>query len=1003
MRLQLITHSYLPERTPPQRRWSAFVEAFREAGWDVDVVVPSAQPGQTPGGTPAVVASPWTDRGPAGERLARTLRLDGLSSSRNGRFAGHVLHAFAAIPRGLALPRPDVVVITVPALPTVITGWVVSRLRRVPLIVEMRDAWPDLARESAVEAGALSLAMERLVTGVQRSADLVVTVTRGFATTLAGRGIRPVAVVGNGVELDRVPVIAARDRRADELNVLYMGNHGESQGLETLIRAASLAERSTVRIRVRMVGSGTQKEALRMLNEALGAPVEMLDPVHGDDLTAQYAWADTCVVSLRPDWPSFAWTIPSKTYEVLAVGRHITGVVTGEAAEVLRDSGSADVVGANPHELLALWERLAVDPASTATSGRGRLWVTEHADLPRLGEHFVHLTSTVVGTRRSSEAGLIGRVGHLGRNICLAAGTATGYLRENPAILALQASRRLPSRWRTRAGDALARISRGPLRAVGALGLAAAGRTAELQERAHGAVVSGIPPRGLVHYAEVLLATEDRETAERLLDQVSPGTRGLAAARSRWSRDGGRLSEALQALGPGPSHRRQRQEIAGELAALSGSGPVLDPVVGYRPEGRRVLHVLTNSLPHSGSGYAQRSHAILSSLREAGWDVSAVTRLGWPVETGIVHAADVDTVDGIEYRRLLPARPAIGLDARLQQYAQMLLRIVLDVRPALLHTTTDWTNAAAVQAVAEATGIPWVFEVRGQRADTWASTRGPEARQSEWYRLSSERDAASARAADAVVTLGRAMRDHLVDQGISADRIELCPNAVGGPFLDDPGTRASARQSLGLDPSWSYVGTVSSIVPYEGLDTLVHAVAALAPERPDLRLLLVGDGTSLPSLLDLADKLGIADRVIAPGRVDRSVTALYYRALDVFVVPRRDTEVTRSVTPLKPVEASASALPVVASDLPALAELVDHGTTGLLVRPGDAEDLAAALDRLLTDSPLADRMGRAGRQWALAERTWSANAERYGQIYRSLLAEARPGAAPAGAVGPAPL
>src|SRR5690625_3758562 len=116
------------------------------------------------------------------------------------------------------------------------------------------------------------------------------------------------------------------------------------------------------------------------------------------------------------------------------------------------------------------------------------------------------------------------------------------------------------------------------------------------------------------------------------------------------------------------------------------------------------------------------------------------------------------------------------------------------------------------------------------------------------------------------------------------------------------------------------------------------------PTHPKLRLLIVGDGTALPNIIETARGLGIADRVITPGRVDREKSHLYHQALDIFVVPRVSTQVTRMVTPMKSVEASASAKPVLASDLPALAELVQHEKTGLLVPAEDTQAWAEAIE-----------------------------------------------------------
>ena len=167
-------------------------------------------------------------------------------------------------------------------------------------------------------------------------------------------------------------------------------------------------------------------------------------------------------------------------------------------------------------------------------------------------------------------------------------------------------------------------------------------------------------------------------------------------------------------------------------------------------------------------------------------------------------------------------------------------------------------------------------------------------------------------------------------------------------------------------------------------DTLLRAAALVAPRRPELRVHIAGDGVARPGLVALARRLGIEDRCSFPGRVARSEAILHQAALDVFAVPRRDLPVTRSVTPMKTVEASAVGRPVVASDLPALAELVEDGRTGLLVPAEDPAALAEALERLAADPAERERLGAAGRQWALATRTWAGNARRYRDLYARL-------------------
>ncbi|MCK6108615.1 glycosyltransferase family 4 protein [Micrococcus luteus] len=567
-------------------------------------------------------------------------------------------------------------------------------------------------------------------------------------------------------------------------------------------------------------------------------------------------------------------------------------------------------------------------------------------------------------------------------NLGVLAQTVAEHAVDDPILLTLQGARRLPEHLRGTAARGLTTLGTAAGGVPAAVGFHMLGATEDAQERL--AAADGI--RYAPARADALVHLSAFEDAAAVLEAVPPASRGAAwhAAASRLAHHTGDLDAAVRHA---RVHRRNRalaRRMAGEREALTGDWPTLPRETGYTPRPGRVLHVLTNSLPHTRSGYAQRSHAILRAQAEAGLQVSAVTRPGYPVQVGVPWARAVDVVDGIEYHRLTPSRLAQGQAARVRQHAALLLELVRTERPALLHTTTHYVNAMAVRAVAEACGIPWVYEVRGRLADTWAATRGPAATASPRYAAFTAREAQAARAADAVVTLGEGMRQTLVTEGVDPERIVLAPNAVDARFEAPPPSRATARNHLGLDPDGRYVGTVSSVVDYEGLDLLVRAAARLAPEHPRLRLRIVGDGVALPGLRVLAHRLGIADICEFPGRVAREDAVWHHSALDVFCVPRRDLPVTRAVTPMKSVEASAIGRPVVASDLPALAELVEDGVTGELFRAEDLDAFVAALGRLLSRPEEAERLGRAGRDWALATRTWSSNVTRYRDLYTAL-------------------
>ncbi|MCU1531356.1 MAG: glycosyltransferase WbuB [Arthrobacter sp.] len=395
LRITLLTHSYWPEQSPPQRRWTAMVKEFSRSGWNIDVVTPVAHYPFGRRGLPRRLAGrPF--RVQKGQFTETILRVPYLrhGNSRAARLLDQCYSAALSVPAGLSLRKPDVVIVTAPALPSLAAGYVLAKLRGVPLIVEMRDAWPDLARDARLVQGGVKSVVERLVDFVQHRADLVVTVTEGFAATLRSRGLRNVATVSNGLHLDSIPVLDPPELERPVFEALYLGNHGESQRLDVAIRASAVVGES---MHLHLVGYGTQRPALEKLARSLNAPVTFHAPLSGEAIMKRYSSADTCLVSLRDDWKSFETTVPSKTYEVLAVGRHVTAVVRGEAARIITDAEAGDIVASDPEALAALWRELAADRGRLVRNGNSRQWVKTHAEYGQLASRYRELIRELLG------------------------------------------------------------------------------------------------------------------------------------------------------------------------------------------------------------------------------------------------------------------------------------------------------------------------------------------------------------------------------------------------------------------------------------------------------------------------------------------------------------------------------------------------------------------------------------------------------------------------------
>jgi glycosyltransferase involved in cell wall biosynthesis len=445
----------------------------------------------------------------------------------------------------------------------------------------------------------------------------------------------------------------------------------------------------------------------------------------------------------------------------------------------------------------------------------------------------------------------------------------------------------------------------------------------------------------------------------------------------------GHWRAALAAAPPG-SARHMR--YAGELAAV-GPDPVpagTVAVVGITPVPGRILHVVTNALPDTQAGYTVRTHAIATAQQAIGLDPHVSTRWGYPALDGRFDAAARHMLDGVPYHRLLP-KAAIPprMDQRLARHADALTELTRQLRPAMLHAATPHLNGTAALAVARRCGLPLVYEVRGFLEESWAA--GDAARyETDRYQLTRARETAVMLAADAVVTLAATMRDNIVSRGVDPDRIVVVPNAVDAGLLTARPDGAGMRRELGIGPTEFVLGSVSNLTVYEGFGTLLEAAALLRDTGCPVRVLLVGDGTQRAALRELADRLGLGDAVLLPGRVPRDRAPAAVAALDAMCVPRIDAPVSRMVTPLKPVEAMALGVPVIASDLPALAELLAGGRAGALVKPDDPAALADAARRLREDQAWRGDLVAAGRDEVAATRTWQAAARAYRELYAGL-------------------
>lgn len=396
----------------------------------------------------------------------------------------------------------------------------------------------------------------------------------------------------------------------------------------------------------------------------------------------------------------------------------------------------------------------------------------------------------------------------------------------------------------------------------------------------------------------------------------------------------------------------------------------------------KVLHIFDHSLPLQ-SGYTFRSVAILREQRARGWQTVQMTTPRQ--EQARRSEAPSEEVEGFTFWRTPAPSTALSRTplwpfAEMRATTQRLEALARQEQPDVLHAHSPSLNAHPAITVGRRLRIPVVYELRGLWEDA-AVDHGTTTAGGPRYRLMRLHDTFALRGANHVTTICEGLRNEVIGRGVDEQRITVIPNAVDVQRFKPVGLAEARLQSrLGLAGSW-VLGFCGSFYAYEGLDLLLGALPRILKSVPNAKVLLVGGGPEEPALKRQAAASGLEGHVVFTGRVPNQDIGDYYSLIDTLVFPRKRMRLTDLVTPLKPLEAMAMGLPVLASDVGGHRELIGHGRTGLLFRADDVESLAATAVQLHGDPALAQLLKREGERFVSAERTWQRSVAAYERAY----------------------
>lgn len=413
MRVLLLTLCYLPDAAPNAPVMTALAEGLQGLGHDLIIVTAFPHYGQKrPYAGYGGLRLKYESRN--GIRVCRTPLYVGNPGSHSHKILSwlsfNVIGTWAALRTG----RPDVIISPSPPPTLGLSERFLARLWRIPYIYNVQDIYPDVAIEQGLLTSRPLIAMLRTMEKfVYAQAAAVTVLSEAHRAILLGKGVasQKVVMIPNGVDthflrpLPRRNPWSAEQGVDDRFVVTYQGNIGASQGLETLLKAASRLIRNRD-IMFLVIGRGTARASLRSQAQAQRLDnVRFLPFQSRERLPEVYATADMQLVLLRRGiWAS----VPSKVYSIMASGRPLVGAVEpkSEVASLVQRAGAGVVVPPEDPEALAeAILSLASDHENRRRMGEsGRAHVEHHYSNRAVSRQYDALLRRVVKPKNERSA-----------------------------------------------------------------------------------------------------------------------------------------------------------------------------------------------------------------------------------------------------------------------------------------------------------------------------------------------------------------------------------------------------------------------------------------------------------------------------------------------------------------------------------------------------------------------------------------------------------------------
>lgn len=412
MKILYISHYFPPETAAPAARVSELSRHWVRSGHEVTVL--TGFPNHPSGVIPPEYRKHFR-RGVHresfdGVNVVRTWLLPFPNGKPRQRMLNFASFCASAAITGSFLSRPDVLIATSPQLLVGLSGWWLSKLKRVPFVLEIRDLWPESL--TAVGIGSQQSLLHRSLGATARflyeAADHIVVVTPAFRQELIDKWQVPaekLSVVQNGVETGLFspqrfdPNLRQELHAENKFVVSYIGTLGLAHGLETLIAAAERLQQLAPEVVFVVIGDGAERQRIIELAQSKNLTnIRFVPPQKREKIPAYVCASDACLVLLKKS-DVFETVIPTKMLEFMSCARPVILAVEGQARRIVENSRAGICVP--PENVDALCGGildLQRQPSLRAELGRnGREYIVQNLSRERTAAEYLDVLHSLFG------------------------------------------------------------------------------------------------------------------------------------------------------------------------------------------------------------------------------------------------------------------------------------------------------------------------------------------------------------------------------------------------------------------------------------------------------------------------------------------------------------------------------------------------------------------------------------------------------------------------------